>query len=369
MQELQLEGQFKTMAAVQDELQDDLLSRANVVGVGLGQRIKKNAKTDEDCISVFVTQKLDESLLAKADIIRKPTTGKGSKVTLDVVETGPIFAGGGPASPPIARTERFRRITARPSTEQRLTTDDATGELIASPMDPVTTEEIGIETLIGQVRPAEGGYSVGHYRVTAGTIATCVYDESAYPGIPSKYYILSNNHVLANSNNARIGDPILQPGSADGGRLPGDQIARLSRFIPIDFTPGANNYVDAAIAEGTFRDLDREIHWIGYTKNLRFLTRTREIVQKTGRTTNYTTGRVMNINATVNVNYGGGRVARMVRQIVTTAMSAPGDSGSLLCDMEGNAVGLLFAGSSRVTIHNHIYYVKRSLGIRFGREP
>jgi hypothetical protein len=31
-------------------------------------------------------------------------------------------------------------------------------------------------------------------------------------GVPTKFYLLSNNHVLANSNNAMIGDPILQPG-------------------------------------------------------------------------------------------------------------------------------------------------------------
>ena len=118
------------------------------------------------------------------------------------------------------------------------------------------------------------------------------------------------------------------------------------------------------IAEVQFHDLDRSIYWIGHVRGVRTLNRIGDIVQKTGRTTNYTTGRVTNINATVNVNYGNGRVARMVRQIVTTNMSAGGDSGSLLCDTRENAVGLLFAGSSRITIHNHIAYVQRLLGIR-----
>jgi len=31
-------------------------------------------------------------------------------------------------------------------------------------------------------------------------------------------------------------------------------------------------------------------------------------VEKTGRTTNFTTGKIIAINATVDVNYGGGRV-------------------------------------------------------------
>ncbi len=46
-------------------------------------------------------------------------------------------------------------------------------------------------------------------------------------------FILSNNHVLANSNTAAIGDPILQPGSHDGGTLTNDHIADLADFIPI----------------------------------------------------------------------------------------------------------------------------------------
>jgi hypothetical protein len=54
----------------------------------------------------------------------------------------------------------------------------------------------------------------------------------------------------------------------------------------------------------------------------------------------------------------------MCRQIITSNMSAGGDSGSLLLDMEENAVGLLFAGSTQITIHNNIFFVQASLGIR-----
>src|SRR3546814_12448476 len=64
---------------------------------------------------------------------------------------------------------------------------------------------------------------------------------------------------------------------------------------------------------------------------------------KTGRTTNYTTGRITAVNATVDVNYGGCRVARFRDQIITTPMSAGGDSGSLVADRENFAVGLLYA--------------------------
>ncbi len=326
MIEKALEGEYLAISEAQEDEQDALLDKGNVVGVGIGHKITEEKDTDKPCLTVFVSQKLDPDMIRVADMIPK-TVGK---FKTDVVETGEIFAG----------------LNA-----------------MEEPPEPDTKkEEVGIETLRRRLRPAEGGYSVGHYRITAGTIATAVYDAKPYPGIPRRYYILSNCHVLANSNNARIGDPILQPGRYDGGRYPGDLIARLSRYVPIRFG-GLPNYVDAAIAEGQFHDLNREIYWIGYVKGVRTV-KVGSIVQKTGRTTSYTTGRVTAINAIVNVNYGSGRVARMERQIVTTNMSAPGDSGSLLCDLNENAVGLLFAGSSRVTIHNDIRYVQSLLGIR-----
>jgi len=321
----EIEAQYGAVIAAQEGEQETLLAKENVVGVATGHKIKDGRETDEICVTVFVSQKLDRALVKDDDLV--PNTVGGFKT--DVVETGEIFAGQG--------------------------------------SEVAMKEELGIEVLKQRVRPAKGGYSVGHYRITAGTIATCVYDRAPFPGIPPRYYILSNNHVLANSNNARIGDPILQPGPYDGGTVPGDIIARLYKFVPIRFrtsTSAPLNLVDAAIAVGEFHNLDREIYWIGYVKQVRSNPRIGDIVEKTGRTTNFSTGRIIAINATVNVNYGGGRVARFIRQIMTTNMSAGGDSGSLVCDIREGAVGLLFAGSSSVTVMNSILYVQGLLGIR-----
>ncbi|MEV6908191.1 hypothetical protein [Amycolatopsis sp. NPDC051071] len=105
-------------------------------------------------------------------------------------------------------------------------------------------------------------------------------------------------------------------------------------------------------AEGQFHDLDRRIFWVGDLKSTNVAPGVGTIVQKTGRTTNWTTGRITNINATVDVNYGGGRVARFAQQLLTTDMSADGDSGSLVADLNENAAGLLFAGSPVVTVIN-----------------
>ena len=91
-------------------------------------------------------------------------------------------------------------------------------------------------------------------------------------------------------------------------------------------------------------------------------------VQKTGRTTNYTTGRITAINATVDVGYGGGKVARFRDQIVTTNISAGGDSGSLVTTLDDVAVGLLFAGSSVATIVNQIENVRSLLRIEVAEQ-
>lgn len=90
-----------------------------------------------------------------------------------------------------------------------------------------------------RIRPSPGGVSIGHYMITAGTLGCLVQDTSGLQ------HILSNNHVLANSNNARQSDPIYQPGPHDGGTSK-DEIAKLWRWRPL--IPNGVNYVDAALA-------------------------------------------------------------------------------------------------------------------------
>ncbi len=320
------------------ELLDPQRPRTNIVGVAAGIKWTNGQPTGEPALVVLVTHKLEPDQLSPADLVPP----RLADVQTDVLAIGYPFAGGG---------------------------------------EPLA---VGPQTLKKRVRPAEGGYSVGHVLITAGTIATAVYDilpgGTISPpahgiGIPSKYYILSNNHVLANSNSASPGDPILQPGPFDGGTNPADLIARLNRFIPITFAPSVplplhKNLVDAAVADGEFHDLDREIYWIGYVRGWRrkqgVLVGT--TVQKTGRTTNYTTGRITAVNATIDVGFGGGKVARFIDQIVITNISAGGDSGSLVTTLDNVAVGLLFAGSSIATIANQIENVRSLLRVEVAEE-
>ncbi len=359
---LDLEGEFKEMAPIMEEHEEPILAKPNVVGMGLSTKIKADRETGDHCIAVFVSQKLDKSMLRDEDLV-PATLGK---FKTDVVETGEIFAGALTAADTAKVEQIVKNLLGNHDLMMRETQPLPT---LLDQEEEMVEEEIRIELLRQRVRPAMGGLSIGHYRVTAGTIATAVIDRSAYPGMPQRYYILSNNHVLANSNNARVGDPILQPGPVDGGRHPRDTIAHLTRWVNIRFGSGTdistypNNFVDAAIAEANFHDIRREVYWLGVVHGIG-RPRLGEIVCKTGRTSNFTTGVIRAINATVLVNYGGGRRAKFIRQIMTSRMSAPGDSGSLVCNEKHEAVGLLFAGSSQVTICNDIRFVEMQLGIK-----
>jgi len=278
-----------------------LLSRANVVGVGIGEKIKDGMPQGRLCVKVYVEKKIAKAQLPKKDLIPQ----KLLPVETDVEEVGKIVAQGNS----------------------------------------------------GRYRPAPGGVSLGHYRITAGTLGCLVKDKNS-----GKFFILSNNHVLANSNNAKKGDPILQPGPYDGGKKPKDTIGYLENWVEIEFGKEANS-VDAALAEPKNINLVKsEIMLIGLPRGVA-KAKLGMPIQKSGRTTGYTTGKIKDISATVKVNYDN-QVALFRNQILTTNMSQGGDSGSLVLDMQKRAVGLLFAGSELVTILNPIATVFNLLNIQ-----
>jgi hypothetical protein len=86
-------------------------------------------------------------------------------------------------------------------------------------------------------------------------------------------------------------------------------------------------------------------------------------LQKTGRTTGYTTGQITQIDVTVSVDYGG-PIATFRNQLMAGAMSQGGDSGSAVLDMNKRVVGLLFAGSASTTIMNPIQLVLDALQVQ-----
>ncbi|WP_432494915.1 hypothetical protein [Kineococcus gypseus] len=199
-----------------------------------------------------------------------------------------------------------------------------------------------------RVRPLHPGLSIAHRDVTAGTLGAFV-TVTGSDGV----YALSNNHVLADSDQAALDDPVLQPGPADGGRA-GDRVGRLARAVPLD--AGGGNAVDAALAlledvAGPDGPGYRPLYPVGRLAGWAEADDEVE-VEKVGRTTGLTRGRVSAIELDdVAVEYPVG-VVRFDGQFEVTgaggAFSAGGDSGSLVYRPDTReAVGLLFAGSER----------------------
>jgi len=305
------------MEDIKNNAESSLLKKKNVVGVGLGQKWIKGQNTGEDAILVFVSRKMDKRALSKDDLI--PDTIDGAKT--DVVGRSGTF------------------------------------------------KVQGVYT--NRMRPLQPGYSVSHPRVTVGTMGAVFRDFN------NEVVILSNSHVLANSGRrVRRGDPIYQPGTYDGG-AGGDTVGKLKyhRGLATQWGRAWNNadrhhvygynFEDSAVMSiNDGIDYNHEIPVVGYVQDFREeLLTVGENLQKSGRTTGYTRAKVIATSMTVNVDYGFA-VLQFRDQIATDAMSSGGDSGSVTLDMNNNAVGLLFAGSSTVTLHNRIRYPRASYGLQ-----
>jgi hypothetical protein len=223
-----------------------------------------------------------------------------------------------------------------------------------------------------QTRPISLGTSGGnvddisHAFCCSGTLGSLV----SKGGVQ---YILSNNHVLARSGSASLGEAISQPGLVDSGCSvpPSDTVAHLSQFIPL----GTQN-VDAAIAASVSGDVatNGAILTVGVPSSTIATPTVGRGVAKAGRTTGLTCASIGSVSTNVKVQYqsgcGSGKkfTETYTNQLLinSSSFSAGGDSGSLIVTSDtAQPVGLLFAGSSSTTIANPARDVANALGVTF----
>ena len=180
--------------------------------------------------------------------------------------------------------------------------------------------------------------------------------------------LLSNNHVLANMNQARIGATIYHHNPTGP-----HTIGRLKAFKPV-LPRGVRNEVDCAIAA---LDPNYPVELSSLTGGGHFngarslLTHLGMAVTKVGTTTGRTHGHVSATEFDTWVGFGPVGNVYFVNQIEIrgngsgTGFSQAGDSGSLVMDRDHNAFGLLFAASNRgdLTYCNAIEKVLDALNI------
>ena len=204
-----------------------------------------------------------------------------------------------------------------------------------------------------------------------GTLGSLIEDGNGHQ------YLLSNNHVLARSDQASVGDSIVQPGLIDNNCTPyGDgpgtsPVASLAGFLPL--SSSATN-ADAAIAQvtagavdtsgsilelgnrqpdGTLAAAPTGVSSTGGKGENAALGLT---VAKSGRTTGLTCASVSALNLDVNIDYYADcaetrpyLTKTYTNQLAITGnqFSDAGDSGSLVVDTaNAEPVGLFFAGGT-----------------------
>jgi hypothetical protein len=204
-------------------------------------------------------------------------------------------------------------------------------------------------------------------------------------------YILSDNHILARSNGATVGDAIIQPGLIDTATCTTagtTTVANLSQFSNLQATPSQN--VDAAIAQVIAGKVDP-------TGNIIYLGATTDAngvpvpgapqagtgipassvvvgrpVAKSGRSTGLTCSTIEATNISTSVDYtvncdgtGTKFTAKYSNQIgvIGGDFSGEGDSGSLIVTQDtASPLALLYAGSDTDTVGNPVADVLNFFG-------
>jgi len=201
----------------------------------------------------------------------------------------------------------------------------------------------------------------------SGTLGSLVKDSSGLQ------YILSNNHVLADTDQAAPGQNISQPGLVDNNCRPATTVAHFT------VAPHLGTNVDAALAKlvaGTMNS-SGSILGVGVPNPAPVSAKINMGVAKSGRTTGLTCGSVQSVNTSVRVQYQKGCnqgqkfTISYTNQVVvvSSTFSAGGDSGSLIVSKSAaHPTALLFAGSSTTTVGNPIGQVLSHVSSSLGKQ-
>jgi len=204
-------------------------------------------------------------------------------------------------------------------------------------------------------------------------------------------YILSDNHILARSDGATVGDAIIQPGLIDTATCTTagtTTVANLSQFSNLQANPGQN--VDAAIAQVIAGKVDPagNVIYLGATTDANGVpvpgapqggtgipassVAVGRPVAKSGRSTGLTCSTIEATNITTSVDYtvncdGSGTkfTANYSNQIgvIGGDFSGEGDSGSLIVTQDTTSpLALLYAGSDTDTVGNPVADVLNFFG-------
>lgn len=331
---------------------------SNIIGFGLGKKVRDGFRTGEDAVTVFVRKKLPRTALQR-----------------------------NPKSRPIRRAIHLHEHM---NVEDVFDFDKFIGD--EQPLQPGETWSDIVESsspLRLQANSGHfggdviGGISIGLELETTGTVGYFVRNKLATR--PAReFYVLTAGHVLNKLCNPPPTTRVCQPGS-DDCRLLGLSpkqcyLADVVDTTQLQFNVGSpgRTLVDAGIARpihsaqagpastGTCNPdiLRMRILECGGVTGIG----TAEVgmlVKKAGRTTGLTWGRITHTQSSYDFVHPADANRRTIlsNQILTTAMSREGDSGALLLDEANRAIGLLCAGCEDQSVFTPIDAVLSTLGV------
>jgi hypothetical protein len=309
-----------------------LLALPGVVAVGAGTRVAAGIDTGEVGVIAFVVEKRAPSALPRSAFVPRYLAVPGGLVATDVIEVGlltapPMHAASAPVAPDTSLLRTFSR-------------------------------------------PAVGGASAAHWRFPTGTLTLGVADANS----SDLRLALSCSHVFGLLTAAQYGDPIVAPAPADEGSLL-TTLGRYLRSAPLYLDGQRWSRADASAAWCRPDTCEAAVAGLGAAAGVRCPDdiSLHEPVWKVGRTTGLTEGHIIAVGAQVRVDYSSlgftGATALLSDVIMTSPMCAYGDSGSLLMDADERAVGLLFGGTTAVTLYNAMPGVLADLRLRLATEP
>jgi hypothetical protein len=303
------------------------------------------------------------------------TTG-GSAVT------GTITAGGlyhAPHSAPVSTSANYEDQTTEVVVTAVSQADATASDSALVVPTPIQQAHFPPPVLLG----TSGGNALD-LSTSGGTSYCCGGTIGSLVSRGGKLYILSNNHVLARSDLAAVGEDIIQPGLVDNNCRAAGTVtaANLSQYFNLEDDPLPN--ADAALAEIVPGAVD-SLGTIAQLGGTAFDGQPTDgtpnpgpgvaptigrPVAKSGAATGLTCGSILAIDASINVEYqkgcntGSTYTCNFTDQIdiADPGFSALGDSGSLIVTQDtADPVGLLFAGSASDTVASPVSLVEQQL--------
>jgi hypothetical protein len=292
--------------------------RTNVVGVGVGEKTTSGRATGQRAVLLLVKRKYPPDEIAPANLLPSAVAG----LPIDICEVGTL-----------------RALAA---------TGDADG---ANPRM--------------KHRPLRPGTSIGPEKIGTGLGCGTL---GALVCAGSQSYLLTAAHVLGSYGSVES-SAVCQPACLDTPTGEADVVAMVVPALELQ----KMNIVDAALARvGDGIDISPDILGVGSPLGAAEAS-VDDIVHKVGRTTGYTVGRVISVDADVKVVSGEADLVFQNQLLVVAEGPGDfcdlGDSGALVLHRQSRlGVGLLIAGGLRLGVATHLVDVLDALGVEMVTE-